>query len=714
MTDQEILDALGTEPFEPNPVSTGYLVGSVLNALAMVLLYTAYLGFIAAIGYLLYYHLADYSYWSNVNNAPGLILGVLLQTTILLACVILILFLLKPIFIRYKETELSQNLDPEEEALLFSFATRLAALMNVPPPQQIRMIEDVNAVVTIERNGKFPFGKGQRALGIGLPLFYNLSLSQFSGVLAHELGHFSQHPLRFFPRVVNSIYEWFHQALNQRETWAKFLAKAGQNHGCGVGIVALAAQLVIWLACGVLWLFLKLAQLSSFVLLRQMEYDADRWHARVCGCDDFQAGHEKMAVMKFFLDLMADRIKPYVDDGILIDNVPRFVAEEAERFASEKRATLLKTILPKHVFLDVHPSIAARIDVAQKNLGAGYQGRVQLEMPASRLLRNLESTSKDFTKELYQGLLGEEITDFEFRTTEEIFVREDSLSQAARNWADFSLGQYQPVRFLPFDVTILQDSDRLEDADSALKKSREIIASTYAAQLEFMQEYDDNDDQWNQAFYVQNLYAASVAFKGQIGSYQVQTAQDAKAVEEAALAERAKLDEKLLPFETTLKDRLAAAFSTLDDPCVTNELSQLLKTYHTLAKNQESTLALRNRLNAILGFLGMRFICSSPKKFRQRTQWFEDDSRRVLGTLLDELQDLPYPFADQKETSFLAWASVENLPQAGNIIPLMKIMGRFLTAENDLRLLVLGRLAEIAMQVEESLGMPSMQQKTEK
>ena len=335
MTDQEILDALGTEPLEPNPVSFGYIVGSILNALAMAFLFIAYLGFIATIGFLLYYYLADYSFWATVDNAPGLIFGVVLQTTLLLVCLVLILFLLKPIFARNEENEFSQKLDPEEESLLFSFVARLATLMNVSPPEQIRMLEDVNAVVSIERVSKLPFGKRQRVLAIGLPLFYGLSLSQFSGVLAHELGHFSQHPLRFFPRMVNFIYEWFLHAIHQREAWAKFLAKVGQKRGCGVAIVILVTQLVIWLACGVLWLFLKLGQLFSFVLLRQMEYDADRWHARICGCGTFQAGHEKIAIMKLLWDQVADRIKPYVDDGILINDLPKFVVGESERIAPQ-------------------------------------------------------------------------------------------------------------------------------------------------------------------------------------------------------------------------------------------------------------------------------------------------------------------------------------------------------------------------------------------
>ena len=358
--------------------------------------------------------------------------------------------------------------------------------------------------------------------------------------------------------------------------------------------------------------------------------------------------------------------------------------------------------------MDVHPSIAARIETVQKNLGPSYPGQVQLELPASRLLRDMEATSQDFTKNLYQRLLGEEITEFKFRSTEEIFGHEEKVSQAARDWASFSLSQYQPIRFLPLGTALQQGFAGSEDAAPALKEAREVITETYRSYIEFLDEYDDNDDLWNQAFYVQNLYAASIAFTGEIGPHKIKTSQEAKAVEESALADRERLTKNLLPFEIAIKDRFGAAILILDDLRVSSEVKKLLEIYQTLTKNEESTLALRNRLNLILGFYAIEFIGSSPQKFRKRTQWLEDDSRRILKTLLHELQDVPYPFADSKKESFLSWAAVYDLPQAGNIVLLMRTMGRFLTAESDLRLQLLGRLAAIAMQVEESLGLPPL------
>lgn len=71
---------------------------------------------------------------------------------------------------------------------LFEALEGLAARVKEPMPAEVYLVPDVNAFVT-SRGGIMGFGS-RRVMGVGLPLLQLLSVEEFKGVLAHELGHF--------------------------------------------------------------------------------------------------------------------------------------------------------------------------------------------------------------------------------------------------------------------------------------------------------------------------------------------------------------------------------------------------------------------------------------------------------------------------------------------------------------------------------------------
>ena len=78
-----------------------------------------------------------------------------------------------------------------DEPVLFEFVNHLCGIVGAPQPTQIDVTNDVNAAASFE-SGLLTVVALRLKLTIGLPLVAGMTLRQFTGVLAHEFGHFSQ------------------------------------------------------------------------------------------------------------------------------------------------------------------------------------------------------------------------------------------------------------------------------------------------------------------------------------------------------------------------------------------------------------------------------------------------------------------------------------------------------------------------------------------
>jgi heat shock protein HtpX len=79
-------------------------------------------------------------------------------------------------------------LDRSSQPRLFAEIDNIAAALNEALPASVYLIGEANAFVS-DRGGVLGFGS-QRIMGLGLPLFSVLSVSQFRAILAHEFAHY--------------------------------------------------------------------------------------------------------------------------------------------------------------------------------------------------------------------------------------------------------------------------------------------------------------------------------------------------------------------------------------------------------------------------------------------------------------------------------------------------------------------------------------------
>src|SRR5687767_434104 len=80
------------------------------------------------------------------------------------------------------------QLTPATAPRLFALVEKVARDTSQRPPEEVYLLNDVNAWVS-HRGGVMGFGS-KRVMGVGLPLLDNLSPKEIEAVIAHEFGHY--------------------------------------------------------------------------------------------------------------------------------------------------------------------------------------------------------------------------------------------------------------------------------------------------------------------------------------------------------------------------------------------------------------------------------------------------------------------------------------------------------------------------------------------
>lgn len=93
--------------------------------------------------------------------------------------------------LRHRDGEQPGVVLPEQDQpRLWGEVRHLAEQVGTRPPDEIRLVPDVNAAVS-ESSRWLGLVPGARRMYVGVPLLTGLSLRQMRSVLAHELGHYS-------------------------------------------------------------------------------------------------------------------------------------------------------------------------------------------------------------------------------------------------------------------------------------------------------------------------------------------------------------------------------------------------------------------------------------------------------------------------------------------------------------------------------------------
>lgn len=706
--DQRVI-ALLDGPVPRGRHSPLYLLGLLLVTLAMVILPLIYLALIAAIGYAVYWHAVHDLFWLGGRGAALLRFKLVAYLGPIVAGSVLVFFMLKPFFARPARQDSGLKVTPEQEPLLFAFVARLCRLVGAPVPREIVLDCDVNASAGFRRGWLSMLGSDLR-LTLGLPLVAGLSLPQLAGVLAHEFGHFTQGSAMRLNYVVRSINAWFYYVVYERDSWDAALAGAYDSESAWVKIVAGLTGVCVWLTRRILWVLMYAGHALSCFLMRQMEYDADRYEAHVAGSATFAATSHRLSHLGAAAQAVYHHLEGSWRERRLPNNLPHLIsAREATMSAAVREKIDAHILKAKTGWFDTHPSSIDRIESVERLAAPGV---IHGDQPATVLFRSFDKTCQALSFVFYRDVLGEVVQPGNLVDTGQ-FVGELQQQAEERQGVETYLGVVpSPARPLRLAVTLTPPPDprktvaTVREAGRRMKAAREKVAAAYLAHFEAT-------NRLIQLARIEGALRMRVTLRASDCELSDLEPPTRAAELKAAQQRRDEAARTLAAFEHVAQVRLGGALSLLTVPALARKLPEA----PTLRKEvQRLTATLREldpaltdlvqqRTAALLLEDALRVAADEPDSTAANAI-LEGQTRSVAETLRArrmELRDAPYPFAHAQGMIPLANHLVAEVPPEREPADVLAAFGTYEENLAATHAKLLGRLVAIAVQVEGAL-----------
>ena len=481
----EILAAFRGE-IEPVRPTFLYRLWILVVAGMMVLLPLAYLGLVAlVIGAVLLHAVFDVRLFRAI---PHLATAAALYIAPLVIGVIVVAFMLKPLFAGAGRRGKTRVLDPSKEPLLFAFVDGVCMSVGAPPPRRIQVDCEANASAGRLSTKLGLFG-GELVLTIGLSLVAGLTLKQFAGVLAHEFGHFSQGAGMRLSGLIRQINGWFGRAVHERDEWDDSLVAWSRDGHVYEMVLAGLARVAVWLTRRVLWLLMMTGHAVSAVLCRQMEFDADRYEAGMVGGAVFATTSRRLVELNVAAQGAVSDLAASWQERRLPDNLPKLILANAAQLPDVLREALREAETHGRTRLfDTHPCNRERIARTRDVPDGGF---FRLDGPATDLFRDFDALACATTLDFYRSLFGPQIRKDGLYPVAEVIESQAVAHQAGEAFGRFfleALGPLQPLR-LPSEYPAAPAD--LKAAKQALVAARSDMEASRDDNIAALKRWDD-------------------------------------------------------------------------------------------------------------------------------------------------------------------------------------------------------------------------------
>ncbi len=713
-TPREILAAFRGE-IEPVRPSAMYVLWSLIVALFMLLLPIVYIGLIGLIVYGLYYHAVNH-FTIFEHAGRGSRVAMLVYVTPLIGGVMMVAFLLKPLFARAGTAAKERELDPEVEPLLFAFIDGICATVGAPTPARVVVNTEVNAAAGYT-GGAFSIFNREPVLTIGLGMVAGLSLKQFAGVLAHELGHISQGTGQRLSVIIGSINLWFARVVYERDEWDQTLLN-WTNSGSGYSLIGGIARLAVWLTRRVLWVLLCIGRFVSMTFLRQRENDADRYEARMVGARTFAQTCWRLREMNLASQFAMSDLQSSWHQRRLPDNYPKLILANVPQIPKDVLAEYRKAMgEAKTGLFDTHPSDFDRITHAK--VEEPGEGIFNLDGPATDVFRSFDSLARALTFDFYRAILGREISKEQLFSVGEL-VESQAVAQEGYATADrFFLNARNISHKLPFPWDYPQPAANPKDAKAVLLRTRNELQSTRDRYRDSAKRFEEARSRLEQVETAIVLLKTGVKFKA--GSFGLQAAnlRTAEAARDEAATDLRELEETFGSFPAAATRRILQALAVLQVETVADHVShghdrreEARTLYPCVAHLGANVIPEINALVRTRAVLGATLEIYSQGR-NQEDAGCTNAVLRASAALRDRLEEfrwkvgdtIYYPFEHASEDITLArFALPPILPEKNDPGALLQISADAMNKLLTLYHRALGRLAVTAEEVERVLG----------
>lgn len=661
---------------QPVKTSLTYRLGILLVAIVMVILPLIYIAIIGIVGYGVYYHTVNHTAVMAMGRGRGRVLAVMLYFAPIIIGAILVLFMFKPLLSRPAKRRKPRSLSRDEEPLLFAFVERICQAVGAPRPRRIDIDGEVNASASF-RSGLFSMLGNDLVLTIGMPLVAGLTLRQFAGVLAHEFGHFSQGLGMRLTYIIRSISHWFTRVVYERDHWYERLVEWAEGVDMRIGWIFYLARLFVWMTRKILWVLMMAGHLVSAYMLRQMEFDADRYEARLAGCDAFAATARQLAALGIATQVSHSDLESFYREGRLGDNLPQLIVHHVKKFTPKQFSKIDKLVFEsKTNLLDSHPCDSERVANAKRE---ATDGIFQLKAPASVLFENFDKLCRQSTWGFYKEIFGKALKKDQLHPMDELLERQGRETAAYEALQRYFQATYRYDRGLQLPAWHLDTNKTDGDNDDdvvvdQLKSLRKVTVNKAPAYRELCEKFD-----------------------------------------ELKASERGGLGSEMVPFEEKAGQRLFTALSMLQTAVAAEKLSDVnalatecnnllpvLKVVNSQVTQCQALLMSNGKLAAQLNRLASG---EQDESFIRRVQQQLQEVHGFVVGLRNSLLSLKYPFDHAQAGISVGEFAVSDVPDPNNPGEVYHAGDSLVGALHMLSARITGRLCSIAEDVEQALGM---------
>ncbi len=715
------------------PVSPLYNLGLTLVAFAMLLLPLIYLGLITGVVYLLYYHATE-----NIELLQRLTSGraaIFVYLAPMVVGSLLVLFMIKPLFVRRAWYIRPSKIERQDEPLLFAFVEKLCNRVGAPMPSEMHLDINVNASASFRR-GLLSIFANDLVLTIGLPLAAGLNLHQFAGILAHEFGHFAQATGMRVTYIIRSINFWFERVVYEEDEWDERIRRWSRNWDFRIGIILLIARLFIWITRKILWVLMLFGHAISSFMLRQMEYDADRYETHLVGSEVFESTTQRMVELSLAHEWAFQDLGNAWEEGRLVDNLPALILANERQIPEDVRQKVLKAHLidARTGLFHTHPCDLDRITSARKlkaqplfKLDLSH-GKIQSHIeqartrytakvftsspPASILFKDFGARAHRVSLDYYRGVFGKEVMPKNLVSVEAMVKSHDQEWEYSRALNRFSQGQFTVLRPIGLPQNCLQATVDYNKIPPKLKSARELIISSAGDYDQRLKRFNSLEIRIMEAFQNRALLDGGL----HLSAAEVKAME--KVFQEVEQGQRLAVIDELNSFEKLLRARMTGALQLLNVQSVVAKIDNGEDPKQTAERFIKTAHAVENQLTAVrdlqIAYQQLAVLVNrlegeeNNEKLVRQVRLKMEDLRQILARLRRLLMDITYPFEHTQAQMTLGEFAITNVPGKDELGPLLEVAYEAVDRLFRVYVRLVGRLAHLAELVENGLGLPPL------
>lgn len=319
-----------------------------------------------------------------------------------------------------------------EHPLIYAYVDKLCDIMGAPRPHRIDLSTDANASASLG-SGILWLIRPRLVLTIGGTLAAGMSRSELTGVIAHELGHFTQGIGMRSTRIVGGINTWFMRVVHERGVLDDYIEDMrGSEYLFGAiaiagvfatAAVALVRRFVLLVAAG--------SRLVTLAMSRRMEFAADGCQTRVAGSAAFVTTSARLCELTIGYGRALEIARHESTRCRLPENLSLLAVEVTPRLERDGRG-FVPGMSQEPSLWRTHPPLDERARRATELLEPGI---LLSDGPAVKLFKGFERLTRDASRYTLEQALGDGVSAYRMMPLNEVlgrgkFAPSEAMSQA--------------------------------------------------------------------------------------------------------------------------------------------------------------------------------------------------------------------------------------------------------------------------------------------